>query len=240
MTDQTDDRILQNILLDAVESEFSEELSNPQPVTMSPLFQKQMTAMLKDPTGWAKRRKRPIWMRFLQTAASIILICSLSLGALMAVSPTVRAAVVNWVVELYETYVVYRFSEKPDEDQLLAMPAYRIMALPNGYSETGDLLELPNDTEIRYISESGEAIRFEYMRMHQGRTLMVNTENMVVTDITINECPGQLYISTIPEQSSAVIWNDEASGMQFIIDGFASETSLMQMAESVALCNPTN
>ncbi len=29
----------------------------------------------------------------------------------MAVSPTVRAAVVRWVTEWYETHVVYRFCE---------------------------------------------------------------------------------------------------------------------------------
>ena len=150
MTEQTENRMLQNILLDAAASEFSEELSDSQPVVMSLRFQKQMEAMLKDPNGWAKRRERPIWKRFLQTVASIVLVCSLSLGALMAASPTVRAAVVNWMLKWYETYVVYRFFEEPVEDQLLPMPEYQITKLPNGYSEDGDLLELPNDTEIKY------------------------------------------------------------------------------------------
>lgn len=240
MMEQAENRVLQNILLDVVASEFSEELSDPQPVVMSPHFKKQMEAMLKDPNGWAKRRERPVWKRFLQTAASIVLVCSLSLGALMVASPTVRAAVVNWVMEWYETYVVYRFFEEPVEDQLLPMPEYQITKLPDGYSEDGDLQELPNDTEIKYRSESGETIRFEYMRMHQGRILMVCTENMVVTDVTVNGCPGQLYVSTDPEQSNALIWNDDANGLQFIIDGFASEADLMQMAESVSLCDPTN
>lgn len=239
MTEQTENRMLQNILLDAAASEFSEELSDSQPVVMSLRFQKQMEAMLKDPNGWAKRRERPIWKRFLQTVASIVLVCSLSLGALMAASPTVRAAVVNWMLKWYETYVVYRFFEEPVEDQLLPMPEYQITKLPNGYSEDGDLLELPNDTEIKYRNESGERIHFEYMRMHQGRTLMARTENMVVSDITVNGCPGQLYVSTDPEQSNALIWIDEANGLQFIIDGFANETDLMQMAESVTLYNST-
>ena len=82
-------------------------------------------------------------------------------------------------------------------------------------------------------------IHFEYMRMHQGRTLMARTENMVVSDITVNGCPGQLYVSTDPEQSNALIWIDEANDLQFIIDGFANETDLMQMAESVTLYNST-
>lgn len=240
MTEQDENRILQNILLDAVASEFSEELSDTQPVAMSPRFQKQMDAMLKDPNGWAKRRERPVWKRSLQTDASIVLVCSLSLGALIAASPTVRAAVVNWAMEWYETYVVYRFFEEPVEDQLLPMPEYQITKLPNGYRKDGDLLELPNDTEIKYRSESGETIRFAYTRMYQGGLLSVCTENMVVSDITVNGCPGQLYVSDDPEQSNALIWNDEENGLQFIIDGFASEADLMQMAESVSLCNPTN
>ena len=47
MTEQTENRMLQNILLDAAASEFSEELSDSQPVVMSLRFQKQMEAYIK-------------------------------------------------------------------------------------------------------------------------------------------------------------------------------------------------
>ena len=42
--------------------------------------------------------------------AVILLVFSLSLGSLMAVSPTVRAAVIRWVTEWYETHITYRYS----------------------------------------------------------------------------------------------------------------------------------
>ena len=40
----------------------------------------------------------------------LLLVFSLSLGSLMAVSQTVRAAVVRRVVEWYETHITYRHS----------------------------------------------------------------------------------------------------------------------------------
>lgn len=103
----TDDAILRNFLLDAAAVEFSAELSDTTPVDASPRLRRQMTAMLNDPNDWAKRQHRPVWNRLARTAAVILLTCFLSLGALMAISPTVRAAVITWVRETYEHSVVY-------------------------------------------------------------------------------------------------------------------------------------
>ena len=74
-------------------------------------YQRQIAAMLSDPLKWAQKRARgPLWKNVAQKAAVILLVFSLSLGSLMAVSPTVRAAVVRWVTEWYETHIVYRYS----------------------------------------------------------------------------------------------------------------------------------
>ena len=58
----------------------------------------------------------------------LLLVFSLSLGSLMAVSQTVRAAVVEW----YETHITYRHS---GEQIAGDMPWYEITDLLEGYGE---------------------------------------------------------------------------------------------------------
>ena len=62
----------------------------------------------------------------------LLLVFSLSLGCLMAVSQTVRAAVVRRVVEWYETHITYRHS---GEQIAGDMPWYEITDLLEGYGE---------------------------------------------------------------------------------------------------------
>lgn len=239
MINSAEDNAIRDILLDAAASEFAAELSDVNPVETSIRFQKRMETMLINPQRWAKRLVQPLWKKCIQTAAAILLVCSLSLGALMAVSPTVRAAVINWVTEWYETYVIYRFSGETTENQIVPMPQYTIADLPAGYNTEGELLELPNNTEIVYGNEAGQMLRLEYIRMVAGHALMIRTENMVITDASINNCIGQLYISTDSTQSNAVVWIDEQANLQFMIDGFVGEQELLHMAESVSLANLT-
>ena len=51
---------------------------------------------------------------------------------MMAVSPAVRAAIIDWVIEWYETHISYRFFGESNSDE---MPSYNIVKLPSGYKK---------------------------------------------------------------------------------------------------------
>lgn len=51
-------------------------------------------------------------------------------------------------------------------------------------------------------------MRFEYMRVEEGSAIIIDAENMEVTEIGVNGCPGHLYISVDPEQSNCITWYD--------------------------------
>ena len=55
----------------------------------SPQYLRWRTRLLADPFGWGKKQLRPLWAKALRTAACILLAASVTLGSLMAVSPTV-------------------------------------------------------------------------------------------------------------------------------------------------------
>ena len=108
MTDQELDQLMQRVLLDAIKSDCSNmscEIPNFMP---SHRYQHLMAIMIANPLKWAYKRARPLWKKVLQRVAVILIVFSLSLGSLMIISPSVRAAVVNWVTEWYETHITYR------------------------------------------------------------------------------------------------------------------------------------
>lgn len=64
----------------------------------------------------------------------------------MAVSPTVRAAVIRWVTEWYETHILYQYSGEPENNSI---PQLELVNLPDGYVET-DRIEMPDSISVVY------------------------------------------------------------------------------------------
>lgn len=236
MRDATDDHILQNILLDAAAEEYAAELSSDEAVPTSLHFQRQMRQMLANPNTWARKRRQPLWQRYIQKAAVFLLVCSLSLGIIMFASPTARAAIMEWVMERYEMYVVYRFS---GEHNLEEMPRYDIIELPPGYNSAGEVQELINCVIITYKNEEGDAIYFEYDRTEAGSERVINAENAEIYEVDVCGHSGHLYLSTDPKESNAIVWYDMQKHMQFMIDGFCDKNELLKMASSISVCNMT-
>lgn len=231
MANNTEDALLRELLLDAASTELSEALSSEEPVAVSPRFQRQMDEMLADPQRWAKRRTRPLWKKCAQTAAAVFLVCSLSLGTLVAVSPAVRAAVIRWTTEWYETNVVYRYSGEQISGPL---PQYEITALPEGYVET-DRVEMPEYFHVVYKNAQGQWLWLSYAYMQQGSALNILTEGVEVRDITVNGLSGQIFISLDPENDNTLAWIDPDANLQFTVDAFLDEAALLHIAESVSL-----
>ena len=231
MTDQELDILMRRVLLDALKLDAESTAGGELAFEATPRHQRQIAAMVKDPLKWERRRTRPIWKNVLQKVAVILLVFSLSLGSLMAVSPTVRAAVVRWVTEWYETHVVYRFS---GEDISGEMPQYEISGLPQGYTEIiRDVYEA--SVSVVYESPSGNMICFDYTYMQQGAANIIAPGDDEILDVTVNGIQGQFFLPHDPADAKTVTWIDADSNLQFVVKAFCSETDILHMAESVSL-----
>lgn len=229
MTDEEVDKLMRRILLDSLQLEWTDYLKNTPPVETSKQYRYTIQKMLADPQVWYRKKTRPIWKKSLQVVASIVITFIITLGLLMAASPTVRATVLQWVREWYETHIVYQYSGKATQEE---MPQYQIADLPVGYVEI-DRSELPGYVSVTYQNAEEEIIYLDYSFIQQGAASDFVTDNMEISEITINGCPGQLFISKIPEQTNAVTWIDMDKNLQFTVDGFLNETDILNVAESV-------
>lgn len=235
MTEEELDLFMRRALLAALQLEWSDVLKTIPPVEMSKHYRNQIRRILADPLAWYRKKTRPIWKRTLRAVATFLIICSVAFGTLMVANPTARAAVMQLVIEWYETHIVYRYS---GEDSSSEMPQYSIAALPNGYVEV-DRSGFPGYVSVTYQNPDGMNLYLDYTMLRQGSVTDVVTDNMAVLDISVNELPGQLFLSQIPEQTSTVTWIDFVHNIQFTVDGFEDETSLLHMAESVTLVKST-
>ena len=231
MTDQELDTLMRRVLLDSLKLDAESAASGELVFEPTPRYQRQMAAMVKDPLKWERRRARPLWKNVAQKAAVILLVFSLSLGSLMAVSPTVRAAVVRWVTEWYETHIVYRYS---GEDISGEMPHYEISGLPQGYTEIiRDVYEA--SVSVVYESPNGDMICFDYTHMQQGAANIIAPGDDEIIDVTVNGIQGQLFLPHNSENAKTITWIDADSNLQFVVKAFCSETDILHMAENVCL-----
>lgn len=231
-----DDSILRDIFLDAAAEEYAAELASTEQVVTSLKFQKQIDKLLKISNKWNKERKKPLWKQCIQSVAVFLLVCSITLGAIMIASPTARAAVIEWVIEWYDTNIVYRFFREPD---LEVVPKYDITKLPSGYATPGEEQELINGWAITYENDSGDVIYFKYSRIESGSALMIVMEDAEPLEVKVSGHIGQIYLSEDLRESNTIIWYDEREKIQFMIDGFVGQEDLLQMANSVSLCETT-
>ena len=231
MTDQELDTLMRRVLLDSLKLDAESTASGELAFEPTPRYQRQMAAMVKDPLKWERRRARPLWKNVAQKAAVILLVFSLSLGSLMAVSPTVRAAVVRWVTEWYETHVVYRFSGEQLSGE---MPQYEITDLPEGYVED-ERVDWPTYISIIYESPSGDMICFDYTYMQQGAANIIAPGDDEILDVTVNGIQGQFFLPHDPADAKTITWIDADSNLQFVVKAFCSETDILHIAESVSL-----
>ena len=235
MTDQELDTLMRRVLLDSLKLDAESTASGELAFEPTPRYQRQMAAMVKDPLKWERRRARPLWKNVVQKAAVILLVFSLSLGSLMAVSPTVRAAVVRWVTEWYETHVVYRFSGEQLSGE---MPQYEITDLPEGYVED-ERVDWPTYISIIYRKANDENAPWIYLRyvyMQQGTVNNIGTEGADIIPVTVNGIEGQLYLARNPDESdSTITWIDPDKNIAFVVDAALDADSILHIAESVSL-----
>ncbi len=230
-----EETLMKESLLEAAQQELEELLADPQPVTPSPAFQREMRAMLRDPERWAdgkERVRRSRWKKLSRVAAAVALAFLVGAGSLLAVSPELRASVGQVVLERYPEHTVYRYEGVSDTGPL---PMFVITALPEGYTDTDETLEGTGTRVLFYQNEQGKKLLFSVDRIQSGSLSMVITKGTTVSDCKVHGMPGQLYLSDDPTKDNGIIWHDERAKLAFTIAGYVSEQELLHMAESVSL-----
>ena len=231
MTEQELNTFMGKVLLDSIKLEYECDSNQHTTFEASNRHQSQIRSMLKNPLGWAMKRSQPLWKNVLRRVAVAVLVITVGFGSVMAVSPTVRAAVIRWVIEWYETYIDYQHvGEELDEK----MPHYDITGLGNDYVET-DRTVSDQVVSVLYENESGDIVCFDYNYLHDGSFEILNSNDDDVVEVRINRSDGLLFVPHDPQALLTITWIDEQENMQFSVIANLSEKEIIRIAESIRI-----
>ena len=234
MTDKELDSVMRQILLDAIALD-EESCEDRIPFEPSLKYQHQTALMLKDPIRWEKNRSRPVWKKYGQRVAAILLVAFISLGSVMVASPTARAMVLQWFREWYETYISYHYTQEGSIPE--TMPEYTITALPEGYKENiSERIERPNYIQCRFENADESPILFDYIYMETGSISNIETEGAEIIEVVVNGCEGAIILPENSVKSDCTLtWINAEENLQFTIHASMDQNEILHIAESVKL-----
>lgn len=197
-----------------------------------------------DPHVFSKRFKRkmeklirrvshPIRYQVLRVAAAAVLAIATLFGAVMAVSPDARAAVVGWIKSTFYDFSEYsnanpNTNNSSDDVQY----EYRLSVAPEGYREVQVMEKIDGKTYI-YTNDLNENLIFTYSCGKIIDSVFVKTEKYTLHSATVNKLPADIYIAVEEHETSGIIWESPDGDVLMQIAAIAGKEELIEIAETV-------
>ena len=170
--------------------------------SFSARFEKKMQRLLR-------RAKHPVFYQVMRYAAVIVLAVTVLFGAVFAVSPTVRAAVIGWVQSVFHEFYKYSSEETTPPD--VEYEYY----LPESFDDYSLLTTLDDQNGKTYVytNKQGQIMQFSYSHASNGENLYVNAEDYEVFADLVGNNPADIYISKTDERENVIIWQDNSQNV---------------------------
>ena len=226
MTDQELDRLMRHVLMDGVEQETETDARDIPAFQPSPRYQRQMAAMQRDPLAWSRKKQRPAWKKWAQTAAALLLAAGLGLAA----SPTARADIVRLAVEWSQNRASFVYSGPDVEGEL---PCYVLGDLPEGFVQTGWQRLGPAMAAADYENAAGDCLYLDYSYMQQGGGTFIDMDEGEVIQTQVNGMKGYFFQDADPEAFDILTWTDTRQNIQFTLGGCMDLDQALALAKGL-------
>lgn len=194
-------------------------------------LEERMAPFLARPFA-AGRRKKPLWARVLRTAAGLLLVLSLTAGAVLWASPAARV----WAAELARMLMVWTdvsadFLFHGGDGAETDLSCWRPTWLPEGYEEV-EVWDPGGIYKITYENAEGQSLTLRCISPNTSAVSMDN-EHSDYSEVTINGSKAYLLVSNAEGWQSSLIWTNEENSVMFILRGYISAEDLIHVGESV-------
>lgn len=190
-------------------------------------FRRKMETLLR------RQRRRSIRHTVWRYAAAVLLTVTLTFGAVMAVSPQARAAVVQWVRTVYENSVVYRFFNPAPQG---ALPRYQLTWLPEGFTEADVFCDAEYYRAVYLNEDTGQSVVFEYSFMDDGMAVMVVPEGEhMVEQIQINGYAAEYHQMQDATATNTLVIFDSENNICLMVTANATRSDIFNIAEHIIL-----
>lgn len=230
--DQVKDVVFEALFRQAVIDDFNEEVdsipTNEQLAKIYPFSTDFEIRMKKLFTRDCRRSSFRNAMFFIRRVASILIIVLGLLFGTLLFNTEVRAAVGKVLVEWYQKFTSFTFR---DSEIIVEKKEWTLEYLPEGYTMKNHEV-LGRITNVEFVNELGDKIRFSYRPEGNITNISVDNENHKIDSCEILN--NEAYcISTIDDElHNGVIWNRD--GHTFDLWGKIPMEELKKIAESIS------
>ena len=172
--------------------------------------------------------EHPVRHTIFRSVAAVLLLAFILFGMVFAISPEVRASVINWAKNTFFEFTQYSAIQNTEN----ADSEYYLQFIPEGYSEFRT-----NDTKdgktFIYIHEDGHLLKFLYAYGNGAHKLSIKTDLHTHIEAHVNGNKADIYITDSELESNAIVWTDSESDCLFFVGAKADKDLLIALAESI-------
>jgi len=197
----------------------------------SEAFEEKMRLLIK------KRTRRARRIAVLKRVAVFIIAALIGIGVWMTIDVEARARAADWIRHARDNIVVYSFSKKINESDVL--PVYKLTWMPEGfelYERHESQIKRIRCHEVYYNAE-GKMISFSYFFMHSGTNLTImNTDEeneMISKKVRVKGMAGEFFYGTENDPGNILVLRDEKNNVMIVINSDIDKDSIMRMAKKI-------
>lgn len=164
---------------------------------------------------------------------AMLLLCALlGVSTWLAVDTEARASFFQWVREVYEESVLYRYFTDSADDTPETLPTYTLSPLPDGYTETATM----GDDFIRMTMFNGPdgMVMLSYQLVQTGTQLEFHSSDYEYFHSSVNGISADFYQSS-QGLSNELVWIDESNSVAFRLSAHLEESRMVALAETVKI-----
>ena len=232
------DAILREATAEAERFRLSLVPEDGEPHEFSKRFRRKMEKLIR-------RANHPIRYQVMRTAAAVALVIVTLFGAVMAVSPEARAAVIGWIKETFGVYVQYsnddvygnKGADSNNDIPKVTKAEYHLAVVPDGYRKMNVIDKIDGKIYV-YANDHGEIIQFTYSHGTKNDSLFIKTENYEKYPDFVDALQADIYLATNENEPSIIVWQDPNAGVLFHIFAMMDRVELINIAETVEKISP--
>ena len=178
------------------------------------------------------RADHPVQFRIMQRVATIFLVICIGFATILTFSPTVRATVLGWIREQYESFVAYYFEDGTPPSN--GTTEYYISKLSSDFSELSATYDEETGVFVGIYSDSiGNNLYFTYSTIPENADFFIKRDDYEIEQVLVSGNPADFYLSIDGTESNGIIWCDDNEKVTFFISAMMGKDELLDFAESV-------
>lgn len=159
-------------------------------------------------------------------------------GVWLTIDVDARASMFEWIRQIYENSIVYKYIGEREVDIL---PEYELHYIPDGFTKAEEHKSEKQCVVLYFNDKTNKSIIFEYCLIDRSSvTSLQNAKaNSDYEKLSIGNYNADFYYANASSDANSIVWFDDENGLMFRIDSNMDKQVILDIFESVTLVNPT-